>query len=319
MSVTMADAETRDDLEPLAPGQVRVGVRAAGVNVRDVLNVLGMYPGSPGMFPGDPGLIGLERAGIVVETGPCVTGLTAGDAVMGLFRGVFGPAAVTDARLLAPVPVGWSMEQAAATPVAFLTAYYALIELADLRAGKSVLIHAAATGVGMAAVQLARHLGAEVFGTASVPKWDTLRGLGLDDAHIGSSRTTDFEESFRAVTGGPGLDVVLDSPAGRFVDASLRLTKPEGRFIQLGHAPSDAGQIADADELAYQAFELLVLGPERVAAMFAALNPLFADGTLAPLPLACWDVRRAGEAFRYLSQADDTRKVVLTIPKGGSL
>ncbi|WP_037886739.1 zinc-binding dehydrogenase, partial [Streptomyces sp. NRRL S-646] len=116
----------------------------------------------------------------------------------------------------------------------FLTAYYALTELGGVRAGESVLVHAAAGGVGMAATQLARHLGAEVFGTASAGKWDTLRELGLDEAHIASSRDTEFEAAFLAATGGRGMDVVLDSLAGEFVDASLRLLPRGGRFLEMG-------------------------------------------------------------------------------------
>ncbi|MFD0661021.1 polyketide synthase dehydratase domain-containing protein [Thermocatellispora tengchongensis] len=203
----------------LGAGQVRVGLRAGGVNFRDVLNVLGMYPG-------DAGRLGLEGAGVVLETGPGVTGFAPGDLVMGLFSGAFGPEAVTDQRLLAAVPEGWTLSEAAAAPVVFLTAYYALVELAGLQRGESILIHAAAGGVGIAAVQLARHLGAEVFGTASPSKWPVLYELGLPDTHVASSRTLEFEAAFRAVRG--GVDVVLDSLAGEFVDASLRLAAGPG-------------------------------------------------------------------------------------------
>ena len=301
-------AGSEDGWAPLGAGQVRVAVRAAGVNFRDVLNVLGMYPG-------EAGLLGIEGAGVVLEAGPEVTGVAIGDLVMGLFGGSFGPVAVTDARLVAPVPRGWSLAQAAGAPAAFLTAYYALVELAGLRAGESVLIHAAAGGVGMAAVQLARHLGARVFGTASPGKWAAVRALGLDDAQLASSRTTQFEESFRAATAGRGVDVVLDSLAGEFVDASLRLMAAGGRFIEMGKTDiRDPGDVADTYRVAYQAFDLLAAGPDRIAEMLGVLGGLFAAGVLVPLPVTCWDVRRAPEAFRYLSQARHTGKVVLTIP-----
>ena len=178
----------------LGAGEVRVGLRAAGVNFRDVLNVLGMYPG-------DAGLLGLEGAGVVLEVGPGVTDLAVGDRVMGMFTGAFGPVVVADRRLVAPIPSGWSFAEAATVPVVFLTAYYGLVDLAGLGSGESVLIHAAAGGVGIAAVQVARYLGAEVFGTASPGKWETLRSWGLDDAHIASSRTLDFEAG---VPGGHG-------------------------------------------------------------------------------------------------------------------
>ena len=301
--------EAAEGLAPLGAGQVRVAVKAAGVNFRDVLNVLGMYPG-------DAGLPGLEGAGVVLETGSGVTGVAAGDAVMGLFSGAFGPVAVTDARLLARVPAGWSLVQAAAAPVVFLTAWHALVTLAGVRAGERVLVHAAAGGVGMAAVQLARHLGAEVFGTASPPKHPVLASLGLDESHRASSRTTSFEQEFRAATGGTGMDVVLDSLAGEFVDASLRLTVPGGRFIEMGKTDvRDPAQVQAASGVSYQAFDLLAdAGPDQVAGMLAELGALFASGVLVPLPAACWDVRQAPEAFRFLAQARHAGKVVLTIP-----
>ncbi|MFE2512175.1 SDR family NAD(P)-dependent oxidoreductase, partial [Streptomyces naganishii] len=213
--------------EPLRPGEVRVAVRAAGLNFRDVLNALGMYPG-------DAGLMGSEGAGVVVETGPGVTDLAVGDRVMGMLPGGFGPLVVADRRMIAPMPDGWTFAEAAAVPIVFMTAYYALRDLAGLRAGESLLVHAAAGGVGMAAVQLARHWGVEVFATASEGKWDTLRGLGLPDGRIASSRTLDFEDAFREATDGRGVDVVLDSLAREFVDASLRLLPRGGRFVEMG-------------------------------------------------------------------------------------
>ena len=146
-------------LEPLGAGQVRVAVHAAGINFRDALISLGMVPGQTGL--------GGEGAGVVVAVGPGVTQVAVGDPVMGVFDRAFGPLAVTDARMVAPIPTGWSFQQAAAVPVVFLTAWYGLVELGGLRAGESVLIHAATGGVGMAAVRIARHLGAEVYATAS--------------------------------------------------------------------------------------------------------------------------------------------------------
>ncbi|MEV5123427.1 type I polyketide synthase, partial [Streptomyces decoyicus] len=298
--------EARDELEP---GQVRIAVRAAGVNFRDVLNVLGTYPG-------DAGALGLEGAGVVTETGPSVVGLAPGDRVMGLFPCAFGPVAVADERMVVRVPEGWSFAQAASVPVAFLTAYHALVELGGVQAGESVLVHAGAGGVGMAAVQLARHLGAEVFATASPGKWGTLRALGLDDVHIASSRDLDFEGSFLGATGGRGVDVVLDSLAREFVDASLRLLPRGGRFLEMGKTDvRDPAQVAAEHEgVRYQAFDLMEAGPDRIAEMFAQVRELFEGGVLEPLPVTAWDVRKAPEALRYLSQARHVGKVVLTMP-----
>ncbi|MGW8554783.1 type I polyketide synthase [Streptomyces tubercidicus] len=293
----------------LGAGQVRIAVRASGLNFRDVLTALGMYPG-------DAVTLGIEGAGVVTETGPGVTGFAPGDRVMGLFTQSFGPLAVADGRTLVRIPEGWSFAQAASVPVVFLTAYYALVDLGGLQAEESVLVHAAAGGVGMAAVQLAQHLGAEVFGTASPAKWETLRGSGLDEAHIASSRELDFERSFLAATAGRGVDVVLDSLAGEFVDASLRLLPRGGRFLEMGKTDvRDAEEVAAAYEgVRYQAFDLFDAGPERIGEMLTALVALFEEGVLRPLPLTAWDVRKAPEAFRYLSQAKNVGKVVLTMP-----
>ncbi|MFC8719556.1 SDR family NAD(P)-dependent oxidoreductase, partial [Kitasatospora sp. NPDC057198] len=301
-----------DSTPPLGAGQVRVALRAAGVNFRDVLNVLDMYPG-------DAGRLGLEGAGTVLEVGPGVTGLRAGDEVMGLFAGAFATEAVTDHRLLAPVPPGWTTAEAAGAPLVYLTAWYALVELAELRENERVLIHAAAGGVGIAALQLARHLGAEVFATASTAKWPTVRGLGVAASHLASSRTTDFEPAFRAASDGHGMDVVLDSLAGEFVDASLRLTHPGGRFVEMGKTDvRDPAQVRREHDVAYRAFDLLELDPDLIGRMLRTLTRLFADGALRPLPVACWDVRHAVEAFRFLSQARHTGKVVLTLPRADS-
>ena len=197
----------------LGAGQVRVAVRAAGINFRDVLALGGADAGAG---------LGVEGAGVIVEVGAGVSGLGVGDAVMGLFSGA-GPVVVVDHRVVVAVPAGLSFVQAAGVPVVFLTAYYGLADLARVRAGESVLVHDAAGGVGMAAVQLARYWGLEVFASASPGEWDTLRGLGLDEQHIASSRTLEFEQTFLAGTAGRGVDVVLNSFAGEFVDAPLRL------------------------------------------------------------------------------------------------
>ncbi|HVR06662.1 MAG TPA: acyltransferase domain-containing protein, partial [Thermoanaerobaculia bacterium] len=160
---------------PLAAGQVRIAVHAAGLNFHDVLDSLGM-------LPGDDAPLGGEGAGIVTEVGPGVQGFAVGDRVMGLFPAAFGPVVIADARMITSMPKAWSFAQGASVPITFLTAFYGLVDLADLKAGERVLIHAAAGGVGTAAVQIARHLGAEVFATASRGKWHALQARGFDDA-----------------------------------------------------------------------------------------------------------------------------------------
>ena len=174
---------------PLSTGQVRIAVHAAGLNFRDVLITLGLYPGEAPL--------GSEGAGVIMEVAPDVDDLAPGDRVMGLIPNAFGPVAAGDHRMLLKIPDGWSFTQAASVPTVFLTAYYALVDLAQLKQGESVLLHGAAGGVGMAALQLARHLDAEVFATAHPDKWQTLNELGVDEAHVASSRSLEFGRSFR--------------------------------------------------------------------------------------------------------------------------
>ncbi|MBA0052500.1 SDR family NAD(P)-dependent oxidoreductase [Streptomyces sp. AJS327] len=294
---------------PLAAGQVRVEVRAAGMNFRDVLIGLGMYPGQP--------MLGGEGAGVVVEVGEGVAHLRPGDRVMGVLPQAFGPLAVADARTLARMPEGWSFERAASVPVVFLTAYYGLVDLGGLRAGETVLVHAGAGGVGMAAIQLARHRGARVLATASPGKWQALRDLGLTDEEIASSRDLDFRDAFKEATGGAGVDVVLNSLAREFTDASLELMAPGGRFVEMGKT-----DLRDPEELArqypgtsYATFELGEAGPDRMNEILTEVMELFTSGALEPLPVRGWDVRRAPEAFRFMSQARHVGKVVLRMPR----
>ncbi|MET8204267.1 type I polyketide synthase [Micromonospora taraxaci] len=292
----------------LPDGHVRVRIHASGLNFRDVVLTLGMVP--------DQQVLGNEAAGEIVEVGPGVRGFAVGDRVMGLFSGSMAPIGVTDHRMIAKVPDDWSYPVAATVPVAFLTAYYGLVDAGHLRAGQSVLVHAATGGVGMAAVQLARHFGADVFGTASPAKWDVLRADGFTDDRIASSRSLDFEQRVLAATGGRGVDVVLDSLAGEFVDASLRLLPRGGRFVEMGktdirHADTVAAQHPG---VGYQAFDLIEAGGDRIREIWTELMVLFAAGHLRPMPLRTWDLRRAPEAFRFLSQARHIGKIALTVP-----
>ncbi|MEU5692334.1 SDR family NAD(P)-dependent oxidoreductase [Actinosynnema sp. NPDC020468] len=282
---------------PLAVGEVRVGLRAAGVNFRDVLIALGMYPGGA--------RIGAEGAGVVLEVGPGVTRVRPGQRVMGLVHGSLGPVVVTDERVLTGLPAGWTFAQGASAPVAYLTAYHGLVDVARTAAGERVLVHAATGGVGTAAVRLARRLGAEVFGTASPAKWDVLRAAGVDDAHLASSRTLDFETAFGSV------DVVLNALAHEFTDASLRLAAG-GRFVELGKTDQrDPAEVLAAHGVRYTAFDLFEVDRDRIAAMLDELADL---DVVRPLPLHAWDVRHAHRALRHLSQARHTGKLVLTLP-----
>ncbi|MGI8331398.1 SDR family NAD(P)-dependent oxidoreductase [Actinomadura scrupuli] len=293
---------------PLGVDEVRVRVRAAGLNFRDVLIALGLYPGDAPL--------GSEAAGVVLDVGSAVTDLAPGDRVMGLVTDAFGPVAVVDRRMIVPMPAGFSFAQAASVPVVYLTAYYGLVDLAGLAQGERLLVHAAAGGVGMAAVQLARHLGAEVFATASPPKWQAVSALGITDERIASSRDLGFRDKFLKVTGGDGVDVVLDALAGEFVDASLELLPRGGRFIEMGKA-----DLRDPEAVArrhtgvrYRSYDLFEAGPDRIQEMLREVVALFEQGVLQHAPIRTWDVRRGREAFRFLREGRNIGKVVLTVP-----
>ncbi|MFE6617560.1 SDR family NAD(P)-dependent oxidoreductase, partial [Amycolatopsis sp. NPDC057786] len=294
--------------EPLGDRQVRVAVRAAGVNFRDVVASLGVVRVDEPM--------GGEAAGVVAEIGAGVTDLAVGDRVTGVFTGAFGPVATTERANLVPMPDGWTFAEAASIPVVYTTALYGLVDLANVRAGQRILVHAGAGGVGMAAIGLASQWGLEVFATASPAKHDVLRSLGLADDHIASSRDLEFADKFLAVTGGEGMDVVLNSLAGEFVDASLRLLPRGGHFLEMGKT-----DIRDADEIAaqhagvrYAAYNLPDFALDRTQEILREVTQLFAGGRLRRLPVLAWDVRRGVEAMRFMSRARHVGKLVLTVP-----
>nr|UHY14125.1 PKS I [Verrucosispora sp.] len=281
-------------------GEIRVAVHAAGLNFRDVMISLGMYPDAAAATMGG------EGAGVVVEVGPGVTGLSVGDRVLGLMPGGLGPSVVVDHRLVVPIPPGMSFTVAASIPVVFLTAYYALVDVAGVRVGERVLVHAAAGGVGMAAVRLAGVLGAEVVATARPDKWSVVGVAG-----VCSSRSLEFASVFS------GVDVVVNSLAGEFVDASLGLLGNGGRFVELGKTDvRDPSVVAAAHPgVTYRAFDLVEAAPERIGEMLRDIVRMITDGVLRPLPVTAWDIRRAPDAFRHLAQARHVGKLVLSIPR----
>ncbi len=296
--------------EPLTSGQVRVAVQAAGLNFRDVTIALGLVDRTA--FGAG---LGSEGAGTVLEVADDVTELAPGDRVMGAFSGAFGRVAVTDHRLLMPTPEGWSHAEAASVPSAFLTAYHALFHVMKLEKGQRILIHAAAGGVGMAAVRLAQHVGAEIYATASPAKWPALRALGLDDEHLASSRDLEFADTFLHATGGRGMDVVLNSLAHKFVDASLRLLPEGGHFIEMGKTDiRDPRHVAaDYPGVDYRAFDLYEEGLDATQEMFRAVLELFADGRIHLNPISLRNIRDARGAFREMSQGRHVGKLVLEV------
>ncbi|MFI0982696.1 SDR family NAD(P)-dependent oxidoreductase [Streptomyces sp. NPDC021093] len=297
-----------DRSEPLAEGHVRIGIRASGMNFRDVLNALDMVHAPK---------LGLECAGVVLETGPGVGDLRVGDRVMGMAVGTFGSEVRVDARWMVRIPDALSFVEAATVPLAYLTAHYAFTDLATLNPGDKVLIHAAAGGVGQAAVQLARHAGCEVYGTASPGKWPALCRLGLADDHIASSRTTDFADTWLPATGGTGVDVVLNALTGEFIDASLNLLPRGGRFLEMGKTDlRDAADVAASHPgVHYRAFDLVESGADRIQEMLRELVVLLEKGAVQPLQHTAFDVREAPSAFRIMAQGRTVGKLVLTVPQ----
>jgi acyl transferase domain-containing protein/NADPH-dependent curcumin reductase CurA/NAD(P)-dependent dehydrogenase (short-subunit alcohol dehydrogenase family)/acyl carrier protein len=295
---------------PLEPSAVRIEMRAAGLNFRDVLIALGIYP--------DEVEMGSEGAGIVLEVGSQVSDLAPGDRVMGMIANAFGPVAIAERARLVTLPRDWSFEQGAASPAIFLTALFALADLGELKSGEKVLIHAGAGGVGMAAIGIAQSRGAEVFATASPSKWPALRERGIAADHIASSRDLGFKEKFLALTEGEGVDVVLNSLSGEFVDASLELLGEGGRFLEMGKT-----DVRDAEELAaahpglalYRAFDLSQAGEERVSEMLSEVTEQLERGELRHPPITSWDLRRPAGAFRHLREGRNVGKVVLSSPQ----
>ncbi|HEY7509709.1 MAG TPA: SDR family NAD(P)-dependent oxidoreductase, partial [Vicinamibacteria bacterium] len=290
---------------PPARGEVEIEVHAAGVNFRDVLKALGAYQG-----PAGPA--GTECAGRIVAVGPGVEAFAVGDEVLAVSPGAFRSHVTCAAALVLRRPDALTVEQAAATPVAFLTAVYALDRLARLRAGERVLIHAAAGGVGLAAVQVARRAGAEVLATAgSEEKRAFLRGLGV--RHVMDSRSLAFADEVRALTSGEGVDVVLNSLTGEAIPASLRALRAGGRFLEIGKAGIwTAPQVAAARaDVAYFPIYLGDLEPDALHAMLRETVDALVSGALQPLPVRTFALRDAPAAFRFMAQAKHIGKVVL--------
>ena len=299
---------------PLAPGpgQVAVQVRATGLNFRDVMNALGTYPG-------DAGDLGGDFAGQVVAVGQGVTEVAVGDEVLGIGAGAFSSPVVTDARLVVRKPAQLSFEQAASIPTVFATVHYGLNYLARLQAGERVLIHAAAGGVGLAAVQLAQRVGAEVIGSCgSEKKRRLLQRHGVEQ--LVNSRSLEFAEQVQQLTGGEGVAVVLNSLAGGFIDKSFEvLQRQGGRFVEIGKTgiwSEEQAQQAVAG-VGYHVLaldELCDSDPELVGQLLSEVVGMFEAGQLRPLPVQRFELEATVEAFRTMQQGRHVGKVVVSHP-----
>jgi acyl transferase domain-containing protein/acyl carrier protein len=301
------------------PGEVEIAVEAAGLNFLDVLLAMGVMPHD---VPGEsdaPLQLGGECAGRIVAVGEGVAGLAVGTPVIALARGAFASHVTVPATLVAPRPEKLSAAEAAAMPVAYVTAYYALSRVARLERGERVLVHAATGGVGLAAVQWARHVGAEVYATAGSPeKRAYLESLGV--RYVSDSRSDRFVDDVHAWTGGQGVDVVLNSLSGELIQKSFGLLRSHGRFVELGktdyYADNQLGLRPFLRNLSFSLVDLRAMmleRPARVRALFDEVLGLIRDGVFTPPPITTSSISRAGEVFRTMAQAQHLGKLVLTL------
>ena len=311
---------TWDAFEPPAPGpgEVAVEVRASGLNFRDVMWALGALPDEALMDGFSGPTLGLECAGMITAIGQGVEGLAIGDRVAAVAPAALATHVVTRAHAVMPLPAGIDFTAAATLPVAAMTAVYALGRLADVQPGERVLIHGGLGGVGLAAIQYARHRGAEVYATAgSRFRRSLLDLLGVD--RVFDSRSAAFADDIRRATGGDGVDVVLNSLAGSLMQESLRLLKPFGRFLEIGKRDLFANTEIGVRPLrhngayfAIDADQLPQLRPSLAAGLLREIGALLADGVLRPLPFRRYGFDEAIEAFRLMQAAGHVGKIVLT-------
>jgi myxalamid-type polyketide synthase MxaB len=312
-------------LEPMAfpeprSREVLIRVRASGLNFRDVLHAFGFlkeYSERLGIHNAGEMPFGFECAGVVVSVGDAVTEFHAGDDVIALTLGGLNSLAIAPVEMVARKPSCLTFEEAASLPMAGLTAGYALDKLACIQPGDRVLIHAAAGGVGLAAVQLAQRAGAEVLATASPGKWDFLRSLGVK--WIMNSRTSQFAEQSLEITGGKGVDIVLNSLTGELIDKSFEALSDNGRFVEIGkigiwseervkelkpgasYFPFDLGEVAAKD-------------PELISGMMRELTEGIDQGQVSPFPIKVFPIEEAADAFRWMAQAKHVGKIVVSHP-----
>jgi len=310
------------DRRPPQAGEVEIQVDAAGVNFRDVLNALGLlqpYLEQMGFAEATAIPFGGECAGQIVAVGAGVTAFQVGDRVIAAQAiGSLGQFVTVSAAFVMHQPGHLTPAEAATIPTTFLTAYYGLHHLARLKRGDRVLIHAAAGGVGQAAVQWAQSIGAEVYATASPSKWEFLRSLGIQ--HVMNSRTLEFADAVMQLTNGQGVDVILNSLNREFIAKNLEILARNGRFVEIGKLGIwDESQVQQVrSDVAYFPFDLLTVSqthPDLITTMLKELSPQFHQETLKPLPYTVFPITAAPHAFRYMAQAKHIGKVVLTLPK----
>ena len=301
---------------------VEIQVAAAGLNFRDVLNALGLlkeyYAKYLGITQASQLTFGFECAGTVVAVGDEVSHLQVGDEVIAtMLTDGASRFVTTRSEFVIPKPKQMSFAEAATLPLAFLTAYYGLEHLAALQPGDKVLIHAAAGGVGQAAVQVAQRAGAEIFATASPGKCDFLKAQGIH--YVMNSRNLDFADEVMALTKGRGVDVVLNSLNGDFIDKSFEVLAEGGRFVELGKIGIwDEQKVKEncptAQYFPFDLGEVTKANPELIRDLWMELGDRFDQSQFTALPIKTFPVSQSVQAFRYMQQAKHIGKVVLTFP-----
>jgi len=305
--------------EPPAAGELEIAVEATGLNFRDVLNALGLleaYSAELGLRDGSQLPFGGECVGRVVAVGAGVSPERIGERVLAaLAVGSLASHVRCRAQLCLPLPPELSPELGASLSTAFLTAMHGLIDLAQLQPGETVLIHAAAGGVGQAALQVARRLGARIFATASQAKQAALLEQGVEA--VFDSRSTAFAEQLLAATGGRGVDVVLNSLKGEWVDAGFRALAEGGRFVELGKLEiwsreQAAERRPDARYLPFDLLEVAAAEPRRIRDLLTTLLADLQQGHYSPIPLQVFPEEQTTEAFRLMAQARHVGKLVIS-------
>jgi len=304
---------------PPGRGEVEIAIETAAVNFRDVQLALGVIPAPPATRGWNGPPLGSECAGRIVAVGDGVEGFRPGDLVIAAGDGAFASHMTTRAWFVAPWPLGWTAAEAACLPVVFVTAWYALSELGRLSGGERVLVHAAAGGVGMAAIQWAHHVGAEVFATAGTPEKRALvESLGVK--YVSDSRSLRFVDDVLRWTNGEGVDVVLNSLSGAFIPRSLDLLREFGRFVELGVTDYQANRMLGTRPfLRNLSFSLLDLRglmsgrPARLQHMIQHVVGLANDGVFTPLPYRAFPISAVGDGFRFMATGQHTGKIVVTL------
>jgi NADPH2:quinone reductase len=298
--------------EPRA-GEALVRVHAAGINYADIMQTRGLYVGGPK----PPYVAGIEAAGEVVSVGQGVT-LPVGARVMGFGAGAFAEYVSWPATNLLPIPASWSFDQAAAFPIQWLTAHGCLRVCGRLQAGESVLVHAAAGGVGTAAVHLAKHYGARVFATASsAAKLEIARQHGADE--LIDYTKQDFVAEVKRLTDGRGVDLILQMVGGQTFDKNFEAVVPFGRIVVFGSASAQEANVTNTslifrpvEVIGYHLAKMATYRPDLLQRDLAELLPLIEQGVAVPEQPSAYPLERCAEALEALATRRTTGKLVLT-------